>query len=207
MQQVAAPPRLRLCGVGHRFGTSPWLFRELSAEFVAGDLLAISGPSGSGKSTLLSLIADGQPAEGGIEFAGERTLQWVFQNPFGLPHRTTADHVMVPLLARGQERDDAADRVAELLELFGLDEVAEAPYSTLSGGQAQRLMLARAVAAEPALLLVDEPTSQLDPVNAANVIQVLSALSDERRIVAIATHDPRIAERASKVLQLGGTDA
>ncbi|GAA3707461.1 ATP-binding cassette domain-containing protein [Zhihengliuella alba] len=194
-----------LRAVGHRFGEGTWLFRGIESTFGAGDLVAVTGPSGSGKSTLLSLVAGGTPTEGTIE-RGEGRTQWVFQNPYGSAHRSTADHVALPFLARGMSRTEAEPQVQGLLERFNLSESSAAPFRTLSGGQAQRLMLARALAAEPALILVDEPTSQLDPVNAGMVIDVLQELAGEDRTVLIATHDPRVADRATRRLVLGDPD-
>ncbi|WP_309081556.1 ATP-binding cassette domain-containing protein [Zhihengliuella sp.] len=197
--------QISLRGVGHRFGEGPWLFRGVDSTFVAGDLVAVTGPSGSGKSTLLSLVAGGAPTEGTIERSRGR-LQWIFQNPYGSAHRSAADHVALPFLARGMSRAEAEPEVQRLLERFNLSESSATPFRTLSGGQAQRLMLARALAAEPTLILVDEPTSQLDPVNATMVIDVLQELAGEDRTVLIATHDPRVADRATQRLILGERD-
>lgn len=183
--------RLSLESVGHAFAGGTWLFRDLNAEFLPGNSYALTGPSGSGKSTLLSLIAGwASPREGNITVHEIRTTSWVFQNSHGIPRRTAVDHVALPLLAAGATRLDATREAHTLLERFSLSAVAHQEFRALSGGEAQRLMFARAVASQPQLLLVDEPTAQLDSVTTRIVNDVVSELSGIGRIVLVATHDP-----------------
>ena len=194
--------RLTLSGLGHRFGEGPWLFRTLSAEATAGDVVAIVGPSGSGKSTLLGVIS-GQvsPREGNLTVpAGP--VRWVFQNPHGVAQRSAVDHVRLPLLAVGLTDAEADARALELLDGLGLASLARAPFAQLSGGEAQRLMLARALAASPALLLVDEPTAQLDQPTARTVAESLRALAQRGTVVLIATHDPLVIDNCTRVVDL-----
>jgi ABC-type lipoprotein export system ATPase subunit len=129
---------------------------------------------------------------------------WVFQNPQGVPGRTALDHVVLPFLAAGASRVHAEPQARELLRRFGIDSVSGSLFAALSGGEAQRLMLARAVASGADLLLVDEPTAQLDPVSAASVTRVLAGLADAGAIVVIATHDPRIRDVSDDVIDLAG---
>ncbi len=182
---------MRLTGVGHRYGAGPWLFTGLDVCFEPGRVYAVTGPSGSGKSTLLAILAGWlKPAAGTVDRpAGFRT-GWVSQNPHGVARRTVADHVAFPVVARGATRAEADGQAATLLELFALSGEADHPYATLSGGQAQRLMLARALAARPGLLLVDEPTAQLDRATAATVDAVIGRLAAPGVIALVATHDP-----------------
>lgn len=182
--------RVTLASVGHSFAGAPWLFRNLDAEFLPGRSYAITGASGSGKSTLLSLIAGwAAPREGTITLEAIAKTSWVFQNSHGMPRRSALDHVALPLLAAGATRACATQDARLLLERFRLSSVAEQEFRGLSGGEAQRLMFARAVAAGPQLLLVDEPTAQLDPVTTRMVNQAVSELSGAGRIVVVATHD------------------
>ncbi|WP_258567028.1 ATP-binding cassette domain-containing protein [Microbacterium sp. Se5.02b] len=162
----------------------------MSATLRPGDVTAITGPSGSGKSTLLSIIAGWlAPTLGKVERIGISRTHWVFQNPYGQPRRKTLDHVSYPFLARGLKRT-AADAEAEvLLGRFGLEGRGDLPFANLSGGEAQRLMLARAAATRPDLLLVDEPTAQLDRAAARTVNDVLAGLADAGSIVLVASHD------------------
>jgi ABC-type nitrate/sulfonate/bicarbonate transport system ATPase subunit len=142
--------------LAHWFPGTGTLFSGLDATFDEGALVAVTGPSGSGKSTLLSLLARWEkPREGSVQWEGIASVGWVFQNPHGTARRTALDHVALPLVAQGLGRPEADQRALELLERFDLDAAALRPFAALSGGEGQRLMLARAMAKEPSLLLVD----------------------------------------------------
>lgn len=182
--------RVILQDVTHSFDGQAVLFARLSAELHPDRVYALMGPSGSGKSTLLSLLAGWQqPASGTIHRDGVHKVGWVFQNPHGVALRTAIDHVVLPFLARNVPRREAIVRAEELLHEFGLEDVGSRRFSELSGGEAQRLMLARGIAAGPELFLVDEPTAQLDMHTAERVNQSLRALSERGAIVVVATHD------------------
>lgn len=198
--------RVELRSVGHRFEPAPWLFRNLNVVFEPGHTYAITGPSGSGKSSLLGLVAGwNRPAEGAIEKDGITKTSWVFQNSHGSARRSAIDHVVSPLLVSGLSRRDAEREAETILERFSLDQVGNRVFRELSGGEAQRLMLARAVAADPALLLVDEPTAQLDSATSHSVNVALAELSAEGRIVLIATHDPGTMESCSFQVDISST--
>ena len=183
--------RVRIEEVTHRFGARPPLFTGVTAELLPDRVYAVLGPSGSGKSTLLSLLAGWlRPTAGTVVREGVRRVGWVFQNPYGVAQRTAIDHVALPLLAAGLRRSAAHRRAFELMVEFGLDEVAARRFSELSGGEAQRLMLVRGIAAGPQLFLVDEPTAQLDSRTASRVNDSLRGLAHRGTIVVIATHDP-----------------
>lgn len=187
----------------HGFREGPSLFDPITDDFCSGEMVAITGPSGRGKSTLLSLIAGELiPAQGSIDRYGVTRAIWIFQNPHGSPRRTVLDHVVLPLLAGGMSRTRAEPVALGHLERFGLAENASSTFRTLSGGEAQRLMLARAVASGADLLLVDEPTAQLDATNAAMVAEVLAALRDDGHVVVLATHDRTLAATASREIRL-----
>ncbi|MDR0592312.1 MAG: ATP-binding cassette domain-containing protein [Bifidobacteriaceae bacterium] len=183
--------RVRLNQVGHGFPSRPLLFDQITRDLEPGRVYALAGPSGSGKSTLLSLLAGwAKPVRGSITRRGQGTTQWVFQNPHGVARRTVLDHVTTPLVAAGLNRAAADAAGGELLAQFGLADLADQPFKSLSGGEAQRLMLARGMAAAPGLMLVDEPTAQLDRQSARAVTATLAALSGSGAIVVIASHDP-----------------
>lgn len=189
--------------LGHRFPEGPWLFRGLDARLVPGQIYALVGPSGSGKSTLLSLIAGWAcPAEGKIIRQGEGRITWVFQNPHGTAQRSVLDHVVFPLLAAGFHRRDAEVKAFDLLGRFQLEALARHSFHSLSGGEAQRLMLARAAASSPALFLIDEPTAQLDLHTRKEVNATISALADPSTIVVIATHDEATRDMCTQVIDL-----
>lgn len=195
--------QVELRNVGHRFACGRWLFRGLTTTLSAGRIYALVGPSGSGKSTLLSLLAGWtRPAEGEVHAGPAMRVSWVFQNPLGVPRRTVVDHVALPLLARGLTPRDAEEEALLLLETFGLSSVAGQPFHSLSGGEGQRLMLARGVATSPDLLLIDEPTAQLDTLTSREVNRAISALSGPGTIVVVATHDDGTRESCTDVIDL-----
>ncbi|KIP53597.1 ABC transporter ATP-binding protein [Leucobacter komagatae] len=188
----------------HHFANHPSLFTGLTMTLVSGHVYALTGPSGSGKSTLLGILAGWTtPSSGTVVHTGIEAIGWVFQNPHGVAARTALDHVALPLLAQGEKRSDAEKHASTYLARFNLTYAANRAFKELSGGEAQRLMLARAIAAAPSLLLVDEPTAQLDPRTAATVNQTLGAIADDGTIVVVATHDQRTREACTDVIDLG----
>ena len=148
---------VRAENLGHRFPGTPMLFEDLSFTLVSGRITGLCGPSGCGKSTLLSLLAGWEePVTGSVTTEGVERVGWVFQNPYGVPGRSALDHVVLPLIARGQRRASAEETAMAVMADFRLDTLADRSFRQLSGGEAQRLMLARAVCASPDLLLVDD---------------------------------------------------
>lgn len=195
--------RVALESLGHAYAGSAWLFRSIDVEFRPGCSYAITGASGSGKSTLMAIIAGWiVPTEGRVVRDAVHTTSWVLQNPFGVPRRSAIDHVAYPFLARGASAAQAEERAARLLHEFELTDVAERPFRHLSGGEAQRLMLARAAAVAPELLLVDEPTAQLDRATAHRVNKVLARAVSEGTIVLVATHDDETRAACDEHLDL-----
>ncbi|MGH7368874.1 MAG: ABC transporter ATP-binding protein [Candidatus Rokuibacteriota bacterium] len=190
---------------------------DVSLDVPAGQFLAIAGPSGSGKSTLLGLIAGlDQPTAGRIEVAGldisaldEDALArfrrdhvgYVFQSYHLLPTLTAQENVAIPLELAG--RPDAAPRAAALLAEVGLAERAHHYPAQLSGGEQQRVAVARAVARRPALLLADEPTGNLDSATGKQIIELLVGVN--RRLggtLVLVTHDAALAAHADRVVTL-----
>lgn len=170
----------------------------------AGEQIALIGPSGSGKSTLLYLLAGlEEPTTGSISWPaiGERSalrpskVAMIFQGPSLLAPLTVEENVALPLLIGGHSAPEAQVRAGRALAALELGELADKLPEEISGGQAQRVAVARALAGEPSLILADEPTGQLDHTSGAAVIEVL--LETVRRsgaALVVSTHDPAIAE-------------
>jgi ABC-type lipoprotein export system ATPase subunit len=167
--------------------------------------IAVTGPSGSGKSTLLHLIAGlDAPTAGSVQWPAfpdgsnrhPTAIGMVFQGPSLLPSLDVTENVALPLLFAGQSDEAATRHARAALEQVGISELAANLPDELSGGQAQRVAIARVLAARPALILADEPTGQLDYHNADKVITVLldTAITVGAAVV-ISTHDPAVAGR------------
>ncbi|MDO8121144.1 ABC transporter ATP-binding protein [Isoptericola sp. b490] len=180
--------------------------QPLTATVTAGDRIAITGPSGSGKSTLLHLIAGlERPSAGGVAWPGLRTVGrvpapgevgLVFQGPSLLPPLTAAENVALPLVIAGVAPAAARARAEQAMVEVGVADIAGQLPEELSGGQAQRVAIARVVAARPRLVLADEPTGQLDHATGAHVLDVLLAAADAiDAAVVLTTHDPAVADR------------
>jgi putative ABC transport system ATP-binding protein len=177
------------------------------------------GPSGSGKSTLLNLIAGLDRPTGGTvsvggavisamsatELAGWRArhLGFVFQSYNLLPVLTAAQNVELPLLLTHLSKKERQERVAVALGVVGLQDRVDHYPRQLSGGQEQRTSIARAIVADPTLILLDEPTGQLDAKSAQEVLALLQRLNAEfHKTIIIVTHDPHAAEKAKTVLHI-----
>ena len=191
----------------------------LSLDIAAGDFVALMGPSGSGKSTLLNLIGGlDRPDSGTLEVDGLRVEQlrdgalarwrahhvgFVFQMYNLLPVLTAERNVELPLLLKDMSRQERAARVAAALRLVGLSDRARHRPRELSGGQEQRVGIARAIVGDPTLLLCDEPTGDLDRKSGDEVLDLLQALNREQgKTVIMVTHDPHAAERAHRTVHL-----
>lgn len=187
---------------------------EATFEIRWGDRIALTGPSGSGKTSLLHLIAAlDQPSAGVIEWPalGEAKdlrpgpVAVAFQGPSLLPPLSVAENVALPVLLAGGTDAEAAAAAVTLIERLGLSDVASKLPEEISGGQAQRAGVARALMGEPRLILADEPTGQLDRSSAAKLADVLlqQALATGAALV-VATHDPEIAERLPRRWSMTG---
>jgi putative ABC transport system ATP-binding protein len=191
----------------------------LSLDIDAGDFVALMGPSGSGKSTLLNLIGGlDRPTSGSLEVAGLRVDQlsdaaltrwradhvgFVFQMYNLLPVLSAERNVELPLLLKDLSREQRSRRVAAALALVGLTERARHRPRELSGGQEQRVGIARAIVTDPTLLLCDEPTGDLDRKSGDEVLDLLQALNgDYGKTIIMVTHDPHAAERAHRTVHL-----
>lgn len=189
--------------LAHRFAGTDLLFEHMSFTVQPGSTVAICGPSGCGKSTLLSILAGWEkPYAGSVRREEIMRTGWVFQNPYGVADRSALDHAVFPLLAKGMTRRQAEPQALEAMGMFDLEYAADRRFSDLSGGEAQRLMLARAVCSHPDMLLVDEPTAQLDTRTAHSVSHVLGNLAGQGMIVLVATHDPDTRDACGRIIDL-----
>lgn len=166
------------------------VLNDLSFQVTSGDILGVVGPSGSGKTTILKLITGIlNPDEGSIAVA-EGVVGYVFQEPRLLPWRTALDNVAAPLRAQGLDKAAARQRAAAWLGRVGLAGFEQYHPAGLSGGMAQRVSLARALAVEPAVLLMDEPLSSLDATLKGSLMATLKELLAGRGTTTIyVTHD------------------
>lgn len=196
------------------------LVQDINIEVRAGEFVAITGPSGSGKSSLLYLLGLlDRPTSGRLWLNGIETstyddekladvrlaeLGFVFQSHFLLPEFTALENVTMPMEKLGRlPAAEARERAAGLLADLGLgDQINKVPRQ-LSGGQSQRVSIARALANDPRLILADEPTGNLDTKSSANVQEILHHLAREHnRAVIVVTHDPEFAASAQRAIHI-----
>jgi lipoprotein-releasing system ATP-binding protein len=195
------------------------VLQGLDLEVERGTILAITGASGSGKSTLLNILGtldradagsveiDGEPLEGldAAQLASlrARRIGFIFQFHHLLPEFSAEENVMMPLRISGQPHTAARDRAREMLALVGLGDRLDHRPAELSGGEAQRVAVARALVAAPDLVLADEPSGNLDPASASHLHDLLAELARVRRqTFVIATHNERLAAGAGRMLIL-----
>ncbi|HEY6616279.1 MAG TPA: ABC transporter ATP-binding protein [Vicinamibacterales bacterium] len=195
------------------------VLQGITLDIPTGDFLALMGPSGSGKTTLLNLIGGlDTPTKGSIEVAGDRidTLSggrlaawrarhvgFVFQMYNLLPVLTAARNVELPLLLTKLGSADRKKRVQTALSVVGLAERANHYPRQLSGGQEQRVGIARAIVTDPTVLLCDEPTGDLDRKSGDEILNLLQTLNrDYNKTIVMVTHDPHAADRARRTLHL-----
>jgi putative ABC transport system ATP-binding protein len=195
------------------------VLRGVNVEIPAGDFLALMGPSGSGKTTLLNLMGGlDSPSGGTIDIGGVRiselgggalsrwraqNIGFVFQLYNLLPVLTAERNVELPLLLTNLSRSERQKRSAVALKIVGLADRAKHYPRQLSGGQEQRVGIARAIVTDPTLLLCDEPTGDLDRKAGDEILDLLHALNREHgKTIVMVTHDPRAAERARRTLHL-----
>jgi putative ABC transport system ATP-binding protein len=187
--------------------------RPLDLELAAGSLLAVTGPSGAGKTSLLWALAGAQPLHGGEVRIDDRAVTdrvsgaalgiAIVPQGNGLLHALTAwENVVAPLVSHGVDVITAQRRSAAALDAVGLGEAGPQLVEELSGGQQQRVAVARALAAQPRVLLADEPTSDLDAVTRTLVVSALCEAARRGTVVVLATHDPEAAEVAEAELGL-----
>lgn len=209
---------LSLEHISKSYGAERIVLKSVDMLVEDGESVAIMGPSGSGKTTLLSIIgllAD--PTSGSLMIDGvppprrhanrhsirSRTFGWVLQTVNVSSKRSAVDNVAVPLLASGHSRQEALAMSLDALEKVGLKGRAYEPVNVLSGGESQRVCIARALAHRPRFLLADEPTGQLDNATSLEVLDAMLRLrSDTGSTLLVATHDATVAATCDRAIDL-----
>jgi len=203
----------------YRGGEEIDVLRGLNLDVAKGEFVAFMGPSGSGKTTLLNLIGGlDSPSSGSVRIAGEeisalksrklaawraRHIGFIFQMYNLIPVLTAYQNVQLPLLLTKLSKAERRKHVEGALELVGLSDRMHHYPRQLSGGQEQRAAIARAIVADPTILLCDEPTGDLDRASGDEILNIISRLSKEfEKTVFLVTHDPVAAKRASTILHL-----
>jgi putative ABC transport system ATP-binding protein len=214
-------PIIAMAGIRKVYDTGKVKVEALSGvdlDIFPGEFVAIVGPSGSGKSTLMNLVGcldtptDGTYSIGGENVAGvtrdtlaeirNRRVGFVFQNFNLLPHITAQENVELPMLFGGISPKERRTRAAELLTKVGLGDRVDHKPTELSGGQMQRVAIARALAMNPDIVLADEPTGNLDTSSGTDVMSLFNELWKSGRTLVIITHDPALARRASRIVEI-----
>mgnify|MGYP001035785861 CR=1 FL=1 len=191
---------------------------NVTMDIARGEFVSIIGPSGSGKSTFLLMLGGMlHPAQGKVFVAGEslydlnserraslrkEKIGFVFQTFNLIPYLTALENVQIPLLLAGIDGDEQRAKAAALLERLGLGDRLDHKPSELSVGQQQRVALARMLANDPAVVLADEPTGNLDPDTGQAILAFFEEIHREGRTVVIVTHDHGAASRAARTLRL-----
>lgn len=204
---------LRFDNVSKQYTGGQQALREVSFEVGAGEMLFLTGHSGAGKTTLLKLIHLAErPSRGAVLFGSQNLLRVrgrkvamhrrnvgvVFQDHRLLADRSVADNVALPLLLQGLRRSDINKRVRAVLDRVSLGARAQALPTQLSAGEQQRVGIARAIVGEPALLVADEPTGNLDPTLSAEIMALFEALPERGTSVLVASHDLDLVKRMKK---------
>lgn len=213
---------LRAEGLGKVYGTAAptRALQSVSFDLAEGEFASVVGQSGSGKSTLLNLVGLlDSPTEGTVYYRGSpagnlppaqrarlrnNLIGFVFQFHYLLPEFTVLENTLMPALIAGQRPEgEAATRAHETLRFLGLDEVATKNANDLSGGQKQRVAIARALMNRPSLVLADEPTGNLDSVNAEAVYELFRQVNERwGTAFLIVTHDRGIAQQTDRILEV-----
>jgi putative ABC transport system ATP-binding protein len=211
---------IRIDGVSKHFGTGDnliYALKDITLSVDRGEVLMLMGPSGSGKTTLLSIMGCIlQPSSGSLSIAGVEAsglnarelgalrlehLGFIFQEYNLFPTLSVVDNILVALHLRGIKGGEARERALTALESVGLEAKADAMPETMSGGQKQRLAIARALAGRPSIILADEPTAALDSANGKMIVELMTGLAHERNhCVVMVTHDPRTIGYADRML-------
>ena len=193
--------------------------RGLSMDIKEGEMVSVIGPSGSGKTTLLNIVGGLDDATAGYVSVGDaevtalgtsqlvefrrNTVGHIFQTLNLIPTLTAAENIELPMIARGMSRGKRVNRVTELLEVVGLTERANHKPDELSGGEQQRVAIGAALANDAPLVLADEPTGELDTMNAKIVVDYLVKVNEELgKTIVMVTHDPSVARVADRILRI-----
>lgn len=217
-----APPLLQVSDLAKRYGegeAQTTVFAQVNCEIAAGEFVAIVGNSGVGKSTFLNCLAgldswqQGRVLHSGTDLSTldearraiwrRAHLGFVFQAFHVLPHLDVAQNIALPLMLLGRMNDQGQQRVQQVLQAVGLEGLGQRLPQQLSGGQLQRVAIARALVHSPPLLLADEPTGNLDPSTAQQIMDLLlQQTRDNGTALVLVTHSAEAARRADRVLRL-----
>ena len=204
---------LRFDNVSKQYPGGRVALEDVSFAMSPGEMLFITGHSGAGKSTLLKLVQLAERPSRGTVLFGERNLLKVrgrkvplhrrsigvvYQDHRLLADRTVGENVALPLVLRGMGRSEAGKRVRAALDRLGLGDRDKALPTQLSAGEQQRVGIARAIVAEPALLIADEPTGNLDPTLSAEIMALFASLPERGTAVMVASHDLHLVKRMKK---------
>jgi putative ABC transport system ATP-binding protein len=209
-----------LDGVGRLFGrgeAAVWALRDVDLTAERGEFLLVKGPSGAGKTTLLNLLSGlDAPTHGTIEVEGRditrlsdkelsrfrnKHIGYVFQAFYLETNRSARENVAVPLVFAGVSAAERAERATRMLERVGLSDKVGVPASDLSAGQRQRVALARALVSEPALLLADEPTANLDSKTGRGILALIRELHEQHRVtVVLVSHERGVTFEGAREL-------
>lgn len=209
-----------LNSISKNFGSKK-ILKDINLEIAENSFTILKGVSGSGKSTLLNIIGGIEsPTSGNIIIDNQnisnlkrrdrvnfyrKKIGFIFQGFYLQPQLTIKDNIALMAIFAGISRLEREKRVYELAEKLGISEILNQLPSEISGGQAERACIARALYMSPEIILADEPTNNLDPNNAKNVIEILKTLQvEEQSTVIIATHDPMVENYATQILYLNG---
>jgi len=219
-QSASATDTVRLSGVGFGYAATHRALRDVNLTLPAGSFHFLTGPSGAGKSTLMKLLTlVERPDSGSLHLFGEdataaprralpayrRRMGVVFQDFRLLDHLSAFENVALPLRLTGGRRDDYAANVEEILDWVGLGDRLDDRPSALSGGEKQRLAIARAVITTPDLILADEPTGSVDAKMGERLLKLFQSLNRLGTTVLIASHDEALAKRSgATILRLEG---
>ncbi|MDT4329908.1 ABC transporter ATP-binding protein [Methylomonas sp. MED-D] len=212
---------IRLSGIGRQFQVGEQTvqaLRGIDLHVARGDYLSVMGPSGSGKSTLLNIIALlDQPSAGSYWLNGRDVTQlsddelartrrdnigFVFQFFHLIPRLTAAENVEMPMILAGIPAKQRRERVGEALASVSLADRAAHKPNQLSGGQLQRIAIARAMIMRPAILLADEPTGNLDSQSGLEIVELLENLNRQGVTLVVITHDPNLGARAGRQVRI-----
>lgn len=199
--------------------TSNFALAEQSLAVVPGEFLVLTGPSGSGKSTLLNLLSSlDKPSQGEVRYRGRNLAAmsrqeiavlrnthfgFIFQTPHLLPDRTVVENVRLPFhYGHPQPSAEIERRCLELLAYVGMADLASRYPDTLSGGEMQRVVFARALACRPEVIFADEPTGSLDADNSSRILNLLKQQTEDGRAVIMATHDTAGISYGTRIVRL-----
>ncbi len=212
---------INISSLGKVYNTGKIKFEALKGvdlKVSRGEMVAITGPSGSGKSTLMNLIGClDTPTSGTYHLRGEavsalnklelaeirnRRVGFIFQSFNLLPQISVYENVEMPLLFGGVSRNKRKAKIVDLLTRVGLEERMEHKPTELSGGQMQRVAIARALAMDPDIVLADEPTGNLDTSSGGDIMNLFQELWEQGRTILVITHDPALAKRAPRRVEI-----